>query len=88
MLENKKSLLQGIYNLLFKYRLKNSIAGRIVPIVKTIKYTNNLDKHFIKSRLIRSIADELFPYITVEEQQTEEGVTLLVARLDVLKREE
>ena len=81
-------MLKKIYQLLFKYRLKNSIAGRIIPIVKTTKYMSGLSEQHIKSNLIRAIEPELMQYITFDVKESSEGVMLMTARLDVLKREE
>ena len=81
-------MLRKIYEFLFKYRLKNSIAGRIIPIVKTTKYMSGLSEQHIKSNLIRAIEPELMQYITFEIKESSEGVMLMTARLDVLKREE
>lgn len=72
---------------LFSKKPVNSIAGNIVPIVRSVKYFPNVKPDTLKYTLVKSMLGELINYTTFREETQENGVILLTARLDVLNRD-
>ena len=72
---------------LFSKKSVNSIAGNIVPIVRSVRYSPNVKPDLLRQTLVKNMLGELINYTTFREETQENGVILLTARLDVLNRD-
>lgn len=72
---------------LFSKKPVNSIAGNIVPIVRSVKYSPHIRPDLLKQTLVKNMVGELINYTTFRQETQENGVILLTARLDVLNRD-
>jgi len=63
------------------------VSGGIVPVIRCMKYNENIKPDPIKERLVKDMAQELLNYAEFTVKEEGNGVKLITARLDVLRRD-
>jgi len=70
-----------------KHKTKGKPVGGLVPIVTSLKIREGVDLSPVKEILVKKMEKELMNYIYFEKEETEPGVILMKARIDVLRRD-
>ena len=63
------------------------ISGGIIPVVRCVKYNESLKPDPIRERLIKDMVRELLNYAEFTVKEEGNGIKLITARLDVLRRD-
>lgn len=62
-------------------------VGGLVPIVTRLKYNVNINDMQLKMMLIRKMEKDLINYVYFSEEEYSDGVKLIKARIDVVRRD-
>lgn len=82
------NLWQRVKLKLFKLLNKNTYFGGIVPITRSKQFRTGIKPEEIKNMLAKEMLPEIMNYIQYSSEITGEGVTIIKARLDVVRKDE
>lgn len=72
----------------FKLLNKNTYLGAIIAITRSKQFRTGIKPDEIKNILAKEMLPEIMNYIQYSSEITGEGVTIIKARLDVVRKDE